>query len=282
VASGSLDRIAAVLAQRTGLTFAGTRRDMLRTRAEECLREHRLAGLDALAAALETEGLGTPLWDDMISRTVTDESSWFRYAEHFGTLRDFVLPALASNKGFAGEDTVRILSAGCSRGQEPYSVAMLWEENAEALEGLSLRLFAVDICADRIAYTRRALYTEPEMRGLDEARRARFFRTEGSHSELSPSLRSMLLAQTHNLLLPLPWDSFDVIFCRNVTIYFSRETTRRVMLNLLAALRPGGYLFVGHAETYHGLLDNLKGIQVAQSLVYRRAVPRARTTAPEG
>lgn len=277
----ALDRIAAVLAQRTGLTFAGTRRDMLRTRAEECMRDRRIETAGGLAAALEEEGLGTPLWNDIISRTVTDESSWFRYQEHFDTLRDFVLPALASNKGFAGEDSVRILSAGCSRGQEPYSIAMLWEENARALDGLSLRLHAIDLCEERVAYTRRAAYTEPEMRGLDAARRERFFHAEGKRFELARSLRAMVRAEPHNLLLPLPWDSFDVIFCRNVTIYFSRETTRRVMLNLLAALRPGGYLFVGHAETYHGLLDSLKGMQMAQSLVYRRAIARPRAQATE-
>lgn len=272
IEDAAFDGIAELLRRSCGLTFAAARRDSFRNRLGEAVRALGLESLADLQARLRAENHGSRVWNTVIDLAVTDETSWFRYNDQYDALRDFVLPAVTSKKGFDGEDEIRILSAGCSRGQEPYSIAMVLRELPEFDRAFHATILAVDLCQFGLDYAARGVYHEVEMRGLPGALRERYFVREGSSNyRLADEVREMVVFRQHNLLNPLKYGAFDIVFCRNVTIYFERETTRRVISNLVQSLRPGGHLFVGHAESYSGLLDELKQVQMARTFIYRRS-----------
>lgn len=270
--AGLVDAVARRLSTETGMTFEGQRRALLHARLEECSRAARSGSFAEFASALLAEFPAAEAWRSVLDAVVTDETSWFRYENQFRALCDFAVPILASNKSFTGERTLRILSAGCSRGHEPYSIAIALSGMSPPAGGLSLEILGVDLSEGAIRYARRGHYADVEMRGMPRELRDRHFSRTDSGWRLGDELRNRVQFRRHNLLEPLPAESFDLIFCRNVTIYFERPTAARVTAMLVRALAPGGYLFVGHAEVCNQAGTELKLVQVGDATVYRRAV----------
>jgi len=288
ISSRILANVSGLLAQTTGITFGGQREQLLSTRIQECFEASGISTIEEYERRLTLQAPEGHLWRSFIESIVTDESSWFRYPDQFEILRDFVLPALASNKTFSGDSELRILSAGCSRGQEPYSIVLAAQEVAELGSKCHLSVLALDISDAAISYAREAHYSEPEMRGAGHDVRASAFIPTSTGWRLREEFRRKVEFRRHNLLFPVPGDQFDIIFCRNVVIYFEPATTSRVMTSLMRALRPGGYLFIGHAESCQGIAEELRMMQVGKALVYRRALSggaplgKSRAVAAEG
>ena len=194
---------------------------------------------------------------DMITINV---SEFFRNPEAFETLRTRYLPNL-----IRGRNPIRVWSAGCSLGYEPYSIAMLVRE-LSATAGL--RILATDLDETILAQARSSRYTELQMLGISSARRARFFRQDGAHSEVRPELRALVTFRRHDLLGD-PYESgFDLIACRNVVIYFTEEAKAQLYRRFAAALRPGGLLFVGATEAIYGA--RALGLEPEQPGFHRR------------
>ncbi len=268
---GLVEAVAGRLAAETGLTFEGQRRSLLRTRLEECSRAARAHSLHEFCTALLAAPPPEGAWRDVIDAVATDETSWFRYEGQFRILREFAVPVIASNKSFAGDRTLRILSAGCSRGHEPYSIALTLASMTPPAGSLEPRILGVDISSAAVRYARRGHYADVEMRGMPRELRDRAFCRTDSGWKLDDSIRAAVEFRTHNLLDPLPPESFDLVFCRNVTIYFTRATADRVIGMLVRSITPGGYLFLGHAETIAPDWGGLRPVQVNDATVYRRA-----------
>lgn len=269
--SDAAARLAALVKAETGLLFAEARRATLENRARELAVEIGATGLDQLTNTLEREGCDGPVFRRLLDRIITDETFWFRYPDHFETLTDYVIPAAVSRAAFLGEKTIRILSAGCSRGQEPYSIAMAIARQPEILAGRSLEIVAVDLSDNVLRVAREGIYQDFELRGLADATRDAYFLRDGTRWRLNDHLRAMVTFHRCNLVRPLDLGVFDVIFCRNVTIYFDALDTQRVLRGLIESLRPGGHLFTGHAESFQGLDVELRMLQMARSIVYRRS-----------
>ncbi len=276
--ASAVEAVARRLATDTGMTFEGQRRMLLHSRLEECARSARTRGLAEFVESLLAENPPGELWRGVLDAVVTDETSWFRYENQFRTLRDFAMPVLVSNKSFSGERSLRVLSAGCSRGHEPYSIAIALAEMAPPAGGLAPGILAVDLSDAAVRYARRGHYSDVEMRGMPRDLRERYFSRSDSGWRLAEEVRRGVEFRQQNLLAPLPPESFDLVFCRNVTIYFERATADRVLSGLVRALAPGGYLFVGHAEVCNHVSPELKTVQVGDATVYRRV---ARSAQPE-
>lgn len=273
-ADAALDRFRAMLELRTGLIFPGPRRAVLSGRLKECAAALGGATMDELFEKARSAPLDSPVWTTLVNALVTDETSWFRYPEQYETLGRFLLPALASQRSFGDERRIRILSAGCSRGHEAYSTAMLLLENPEPWRGLEPEITAVDICPASLAHAERAEYQGQELRGLDPERLERWFAPAGGGLHgVKPDVKSMVRFARHNLLDPPPAGPWDIVFCRNVTIYFGRDVARGVISRLASSLRDGGHLFAGHAESYNGWVDTLKPVQMGRALIYRKPHP---------
>lgn len=198
-------------------------------------------------------------WRALADRLTVPETYFFRYWDHFQAFADVALLRLFGPG--TGPREVRILSAGCASGEEPFSMAILALERLQALMGARVvTILAFDVSPSMIEKALRARYSAWSLRETPPNLRDEYFRAEGRDFILADRVRSMVEFEERNLVEDDPgfWrpEAFDVVFCRNVTMYFSPETTRSVIGRIARALRPGGYLFLGHAETLRGVSDD--------------------------
>jgi chemotaxis protein methyltransferase CheR len=188
----------------------------------------------------------------------TNESSFFRDLKPFDQFRSFILPQLT--KARAQRRAIRIWSAACSSGQEPYSLAMLLSEEKEKLAGWQIEIFATDISTEILAKAEQGVYSQFEVqRGLPIQLLVKYFRQEGERWRINPAMRGMVRYKCLNLLDDFSsYGPFDVIFCRNVLIYFEQATKTKVLDRLSRVLEPDGFLYLGGAETIIGITDKFQ------------------------
>lgn len=254
-------------------------------------KEYLITGrLNPIAASLgltDLEGLIQRLRfrpDRSLVQTVceamtTNESMFFRDGKPFDNLRETLLPALIQARRHVRR--LRIWCAACSTGQEPYSIAMLIKADVPQLGGWNIEILGTDISSKALERARAGRYTQFEVqRGLPVQMLVRFFKQEGREWVIAPEIREMATFREFNLLQPYnEFGDFDLIFCRNVLIYFDAPTKSGVLRRLARALNTEGYLLLGSAETVLGLSDEFelaaKGISA-----YRKRRPSPLVAAP--
>ena len=204
----------------------------------------------------------------IVEALTTNETSWFRDVEPFAALTSTVLPALLRARP-PGE-RLRIWSAACATGQEPYTVAMVLHD---ALPDAANRvaITATDLSEEMVARTGAGRFTQLEVnRGLPAAMLVRHFTQVGREWEICPALRRMVAPGRLNLAAPLPrMGPFDVVYLRNVLIYFDLSTKREILSRVRQVLRPDGWLFLGAAETTLGIDDSWSRTPVGRGTAYR-------------
>lgn len=255
IAAGTtFDTIAALLKSRSGLVIGPDKLYLLETRLTPILRRHGLRDLPTLAARLRASS------SDELARTVveamtTNESFFFRDDKPFAHVRAEGLPRLLSARPAGAE--LRIWSAAASSGQEAYSLAMILADLGPQPGGKRIEIVATDIAREQLARAREGLYTQFEIqRGLPMQMLVRHFRKEDAGWRINAKLREMVQFREWNLLADLrPLGLFDIVFCRNVLIYFDQPTKSTVLDAIARQLRPDGLLYLGGAETVLGLSD---------------------------
>lgn len=209
---------------------------------------------------------------ELASAISTNVTSFFREVHHYDLLTNELLPRWLKEKRRDG-DRLRIWSAGCSTGEEPYALAMVL---AEALEQtgskLDAKILATDLSPQALATAREGIYTLERLVGISEERCRRWMlRGSGEYEGLAcvhPRLRELVTIEPLNLLHPWPMRGpFDAIFCRNVVIYFDQPTKQRLFNRYADLLPPGGHLFLGHSESLHGINDQF---ELIGRTVYRK------------
>ncbi|WP_448665024.1 CheR family methyltransferase [Sphingomonas sp. CJ20] len=254
--SAAMTLIAALLEQRTGQQIAANRAWRIETALKPVLRERGLATLDELAGQLVTARMGA-LADHVVDALLNQETSFFRDAAVLDMIADAAQAAHAANP----DRRIRIWSAGCSTGQEPLSLAMLFSERGMLdVPARTPEIVATDISPSAIARARSARFSPFEIqRGLAVRRMVQWFDSVGGEWVAHPELVRRLQFRQHNLTGdPVPAGKFDIILCRNVLLYFSLEMRRRVFETLASAVRPGGLLVLGAGETVIGLTDRFR------------------------
>jgi chemotaxis protein methyltransferase CheR len=238
--------------ERSGLSLGADKDYLLHSRLTPLMREEGLATLDALFARIRLDPRGR-LAQRGVDAMATHESYFFRDATPFDQLRDVLLPALVARRG--GARRLRVWSAACSSGQEPYSLAMLVLEERRLMPDWSVEIVATDMSAPILDRARRGLYSDFEVaRGLSDERRSRWLRRDGADWSIAPEVRAMVQFRAHNLMDGTAgMGRFDLIFCRNVLIYFEQGQKRWALARLAEALEPDGALVLGSAETVVGL-----------------------------
>jgi chemotaxis protein methyltransferase CheR len=213
----------------------------------------------------------------IVDALTTNETSFFRDGEPFTAMTSMVLPEMLERRAAARH--LRIWSAACSSGQEPYTLAMQMQDNLPA--GWTYEILGTDISTEMLARAEAGQFTQLEVnRGLPAASLVRHFERVGAHWRVSPQIRRNVSFRRLNLAAPLPpLPSFDVVFLRNVLIYFDVETKRSVLQRVSAALKPDGWLFLGSAETTIGIDDRFERVVTGRTSAYRL---KAATTAPLG
>jgi chemotaxis protein methyltransferase CheR len=211
----------------------------------------------------------------IIDALTTNETSFFRDREPFSALTDVVLPELIKSRATVRK--LRFWSAASSSGQEAYSLAITLQENLPA--GWSYEIVGTDISTAMVERAQKAEYSQVEVnRGLAATQLVQYFERAGAHWRIIPALRKSVSFKHMSLTAPFPpMQPFDVIFLRNVLIYFDVATKRQVLQNAAKILRPDGLLFLGAAETTIGIDDNYERVAAGRTSAYR-----TRTAAPAG
>lgn len=238
--------------ERTGLVVSADKDYLLRTRLEPVARAEGLSDLSALLAQVRMNPSGR-IAQRCLDAMATHESFFFRDGTPFDQLRDSLLPALVAAKG--GDRSLRIWSAACSSGQEPYSLAMLLLEEQHRMPGWRIEIVATDISEPILERAKAGFYSDFEVRrGLSDARQTRWLVREGEAYRVAPQIRQMVQFRKHNLLDGLAGlGRFDLIFCRNVLIYFDQARKAWALDRIAEILEPHGALVLGSAETVVGL-----------------------------
>ncbi len=247
------------LYQRTGITLADSKRYLVQSRLSHLLLETGMTTLGELVRNLIQDTLPDKVCTRLIEAMTTNETFWFRDAPQFELLQNRLLPELSRRMR-----SIRIWSAACSTGQEPYSISMCVHEARRLNQSLKIevQILGTDL-ADRVLETaRRAIYSDLAVaRGLPEDLRQRYFLRHQDGWQLKPEITRLVRFQQFNLLHPFTLlGKFDLIFCRNVLIYFSPERKRDILKRMAQTLNPNGYLFLGSTESLPPNLDSLSPV----------------------
>lgn len=252
------DYVAKMLKDRSGLIITPDKSYLLESRLTPVARKRGLKGLDELVSGLRTAG--EDLLREITEAMTTNESFFFRDIKPFDQFRTMVLPFMLNAR--AARKSVRIWSAACSSGQEAYSLAMLLKEESARLAGWKIEIVGTDISNEMLDKARSGLYSQFEVqRGLPIQLLVKYFKKTNELWQIDPSLRAMVQFREFNLLHDLKsLGQFDVVFCRNVLIYFDQPTKTRVLDNISQTMPDDAFLYLGGAETVLGISDRFKPV----------------------
>ena len=262
-----------LLSELAGLVFDDTRRESMAFCIAERLRETAAADVASYLTLLDDPQERQALLDEV----TIQETHFFRNPPQMRALRAHVMPELLAHAALHGR-RLRIWSAGCSTGEEAYSVAMLLRELMPAAAGWDVKVVATDVSERALEQARRGRYGGRAVQMASPTDLARFFAPVQGGYEVRPEVRELVEFRHHNLVTqPPPFEvteQVDLVLCRNVTIYFSRDTTRALMQRLHRTLRDGGYLFLGHSETLWQVSQDFRLVALGSgsdaAFVYRR------------
>lgn len=248
-----------LLKEKSGLTLTPDKSYLLDSRLTPIARKWNYANLEVMTMALRAMP-PSDLVKDVVEAMTTNETSFYRDTKPFDQFRDIVIPHLLKTRPTR---RVRIWCAASSTGQEPYSLAMLIKENAAKLPGWNFEIVATDIDTNVLESARKAEYSQFEVqRGLPIQMLMKYFEQKGDRWALKQDIKSMVQYKQFNLLDPMgPLGKFDIIFCRNVLIYFDRETKAKVLQSMSALLPEDGFVFLGGAETVLGITESFKPME---------------------
>jgi len=267
-----VDCFRTLVAERLGLSFEDDRFDFLR----DVLR-HRMDSTGSERFSSYKRRLSSYAIDPEEVRAVAEqltvgETFFFRYADHFRAFTEAVLPDRARAQDRRRQ--LRILSAGCASGDEAYSLAILIKDRLSHLTSWSIEIRGIDVNASMVKKASTARYTTWSLRDTPAELRAKYFSASGRDFLLDDAVRSMVVFEERNLVDDAPsfWkpDAFDVVFCRNVTMYFTPEAARSAIKRIAGSLTPGGFLFLGHAETLRGLSQDFHLRHTHDTFYYQR------------
>jgi chemotaxis protein methyltransferase CheR len=278
--SGDFRRLAALLHQWTGIRLEG-KEHLVSGRLTPRLRALGLERFGDYLERLQAAGRGSKEAQSFINALTTNKTSFFRESHHFDFLVKRVFPEARKRAAAGGPRRLRLWSAGCSRGAEPYSMAMVCAAELPSTLGWDVRILATDLDTDVLAEAKSAIYDEAELNDVPPALRKRFSVRQGKALRVHPECVSLVTFAQANLVAdPFPVrGAFDATFCRNVMIYFDRPTQDRLVRELTQRLQPHGYFVVGHSESLLGqqlerVLDVVGVYRAPATSIPQNAAPR--------
>ena len=245
ISAKHFQKISEIVYQSCGINLKQGKEALVRARLMKRLRAQRINSVQEYLDHIESSD-GNHELTLFIDAMTTNKTSFFREVEHFNYLRDHVLPGLKSNR-------LRFWSAACSSGEEPYSLAIWLREHMPHIDNKDALILATDISKRMLEKAHLAVYSAETLKNLPSPQFKKYFsKLHGQHSgsyRIADEIRKMVRLAWLNLLESWPMKGpFNVIFCRNVMIYFDRPTQQKLINRFWELLEPGGFLFVGHSE----------------------------------
>ena len=260
------DQIRKLMESVTGVHLTEAKGALVMARLGRRLRELRLRSYREYMAHLNANPEGETA--ELVDRLLTNETRLFREGWQFDFLEQTVVPLWRKIASASLDRGLKVWSAACSTGEEPASIAAVLDRNFPASEGYRVSILATDLSTKALAAARTLTFPASRAKDIPQVY-ARHFEDQGAEKiRLRPSAAKLIRFEAMNLLAPtVPAGHFDLILCRNVLIYFSRETKRLVIDHMWRALKPGGFLFVGHAESLVGVIEGQRPVKPA---IYRK------------
>lgn len=250
--------ISQAIKKRSGLALTPDKQYLLESRLQPIMRTCGSKSMSEFLSLLKLKA-AEELYMEVTDAMTTNESMFFRDTKPFNQLRNAMLPRIVENK--AATRSFRVWSAACSNGQEPYSILMTLLEEIHKLSGWNYDIVATDISPRVLEKAKKGIYTQFEVqRGLPIQMLLKYFKqVDAQNWQIHEKLRETIAFRVYNLLDDLtPLGKFDIIFCRNVLIYFDEATKSKVLDTMAGMLNPGGFLLLGSSETTIGLTSRYK------------------------
>ncbi|PDT88758.1 chemotaxis protein CheR [Bradyrhizobium sp. Y36] len=264
---GDFRKIVQLVMNTAGIVLSDRKRPFVQSRLGRRLRALGMTDFRQYCRLLEAPA-GEEERSHLINAITTNHTSFFREPHHFAYLANTILPKLASSE--AGQSRrLRIWSAGCSTGEEPYTIAMTLREHASALRDWDVKILATDLDTNVVSHAAEGIYDTDRLESVPSSYRNRFVtELDEGRSRINDEVRSLISFAPLNLLQKWPMRGpFDVIFCRNVVIYFDKPTQRKLFDRYAEMLRPTGSLFIGHSESLLNVTDRF---DLVGRTIYRR------------
>ena len=269
-----------LISQETGIYFSHDRKQHLQMALDERLVKGDYGSYRDYYHFIQSHPHREAEVRHLITLITVGETSFFRNAPHFEALRNLVLPEIIERKR-KSRKIIRIWSAGCSRGSEPYSIAMALQETLPSPQDWSISIFATDINHHVLDFAQKGVYTLRDLSNVPEEYIQRYFHKSDQHYQVVDQIKKHVKFSYHNLAKSSfrspEVESLDIVFCRNVTIYFDLQTTKRIVEQFYDCLSDGGYLFIGHAETLWQITDKYELIECPQTYIYKKTKERIKT-----
>jgi chemotaxis protein methyltransferase CheR len=262
-----LSEIRMLIEERTGIHFDESRERFFSTRVREHLRAKGFASGNELVRAMRKSNVE---YEGLLERLLTQETSFFRYPAVFDAFEKRVLPELHAKKFWKDPRTLRVWSAGCSTGEEAYSIAITIVDTLSLADAWNVEILATDVGRHALKHAERGIYAGRSISGVKEAQLTAHFSALPSGHQVKPRLRKMISFTQMNLTSPVYLGKMDMIFCMNVLIYFREERRAAVVQRFYDALEPGGYLFLGHSESISKMTVKFQAIVLGDCILYRK------------
>ena len=262
-----LSEIRMLIEERTGICFDESRERFFSTRVREHLRAKGLQrGTDLLRSMRKSN----VEYEALLERLLTQETSFFRYPGVYEAFEKRVLPEMHVKKFWKNPRTLRIWSAGCSTGEEPYSIAITIADSLSFADSWNVEILATDVGRHALKHAERGVYSGRSIASVNEKQLANHFSALEKGQQIKPRLRKMVSFAQMNLASPVYLGRMDAIFCMNVLIYFSEERRRALVQRFYETLEPGGYLFLGHSESISKMPVKFQAIVLTDCILYRK------------
>lgn len=261
--------VADFLRARSAISIGPGKEYLVESRLAPLARDIGLADLNALIGELRRPFPDPAIRDRVVEAMTTNETSFFRDQHPFDAMRTTLVPQVLERN--AGVRRLNVWSAASSTGQELYSIAMLLDSNFPELQSWDVTLMGTDLSTDVLARAREGRFSALEVnRGLPAAMMVRYFERAGAEYVVDPALRRWCSFKQMNLAEPWPvLPIFDIVFCRNVLIYFEIPVRQQILEKIRRTLAPGGHLLLGAAETTLGVVEGYSPVRIGNTVAYR-------------
>jgi len=260
--------------ERFGLFFEDTQKGSLRSRLAGRLGALDLVSFEDYYHYLRFGPQRNQELESMVSHLTNNETYFYREMPQLQVFTDHVLRSIREEKTLSRERSLRILSAGCSTGEEAHTIAMIIYDSGQFFWNWDVEVIGMDVDTTALEKARRGLYFHNSFRAMSPAARERHLISEGNGSQVKEAIRRLVRLRHGNILDPASYGAqppFDVIFCRNVLIYFSDAAIRKAVHLFHDVLAPGGHLLLGHAESLSRITDRFTPVRFPGAMIYRKA-----------
>lgn len=259
------DQYRKLIYDESGITFSSTNRAILESRLRERLRDKQLDDIHGYFSLLLRDKEELKL---MLDSVTTNLTRFFRNQPHFDALVNFVIPEVLKLKKAAGNTRIKVWSAGCSTGEEPYTLAMLFRDKLPA--PYTAEIIASDISLKSLMVGKAGFYPDSRISGIPDDYLARFFDKKNNGYQVKEELMRMIRFDYHNLKNDSGQRGVDILFCRNVLIYFDEPAQKAVIDRFWDAMSPKSYLFIGHSESLFGMKTRFEFLKTDWACLYQK------------